>query len=207
MTATQPTAPVQPVLRGSAVLLRPWTPEDAAAVHAACQDPEIQRWTTVPSPYHHADAVRYVTSAAPAAWLEGGGVFAVEKPDGLLAGSIGAHGMRDGVAHVGYWTAAGARGRGITSDALRTLTCWLLRDRGAARVELVVEPANVASARVAEAAGFSVEGVLRQRVLIHGRRADVVMYSLLPTDPAAAALPPVRRVGRTGDGARRAEPR
>lgn len=28
------------------VLLRPWRPGDAEAVHEACQDPDIQRWTS-----------------------------------------------------------------------------------------------------------------------------------------------------------------
>jgi RimJ/RimL family protein N-acetyltransferase len=173
----------QPVLTGSKVLLRPWTAADADAVFAACQDAEIQRWTTVPSPYGRPDAVGYVTEVAAAAWERGGAEFAVvERATGALAGAIGAHGMTDGIAHVGYWTASAARGRGLTSDALRTLTAWFLRDRGAARVELVVEPANLGSVRVAEAAGFAREGVLRQRFVLRGRRADVAMYSRLPTD-------------------------
>jgi RimJ/RimL family protein N-acetyltransferase len=185
------TAPreAQPVLRGSKVILRPWAPGDADEVYAVCQDAEIQRWTTVPSPYRHTDAVAYVTELAPAAWDLGGAVFAVvDVATGRPAGSIGAHEMRDGVAHVGYWTAPTARGRGFTSDALRALTRWFLRDRGAARVELVVEPANVGSVRVAEAAGFTAEGVLRQRLALQDRRADVVMYSMLPSDAAAATL-------------------
>ena len=38
------------------LLLRPWRAVDADAVHRACQDPDIQRWTSVPRPYelHHA---------------------------------------------------------------------------------------------------------------------------------------------------------
>jgi RimJ/RimL family protein N-acetyltransferase len=115
-------------------------------------------------------------------------VAVVDVATGRPAGSIGAHEMRDGVAHVGYWTAPTARGRGFTSDALRALTRWFLRDRGAARVEWVVEPANVGSVRVAEAAGFTAEGVLRQRLALQDRRADVVMYSMLPSDAAAATL-------------------
>lgn len=179
----------QPTLTGSRVLLRPWAPADADAVCAACQDVEIQRWTTVPSPYSPADAVGYVTEVVPSAWEDGGAVFAViEAATGELAGSIGAHGMRDGVAHVGYWAAPAARGRSLTSDALRTLTGWFLREGGAVRVELVVEPANVGSVRVAEAAGFTREGLLRQRLVVRGRRADVVMYSMLASDPAAHRL-------------------
>ena len=97
-----------------------------------------------------------------------------------MAGSIGAHGMRDAVAHVGYWTRPEARGRGLTSDALRTLTAWLLRERGAARVELAAEPGNTASVRVARSAGFTEEGLLRQWQTVKGRRADFLLFSLLP---------------------------
>ena len=177
------------MLTGSKVLLRPWAPADAENVFAACQDVEIQRWTTVPSPYTHADAVAYVTEVAPALWAQGGAVFAViDTATGRLAGSIGAHGIRDGVAHVGYWTVPAVRGRGLASAALRTLTGWFLREAGIARVELVVEPTNAGSVRVAEAAGFTREGLLRQRFVLRGRRADVVMYSMLTTDTAAAEL-------------------
>src|SRR3954451_7201182 len=87
----------QPTLTGSKVVLRPWEPADADAVFAACQDVEIQRWTTVPSPYSQADAVGYVTEVASAAWEHGGAVFAViEATTGEMAGAIGAHGMSDG---------------------------------------------------------------------------------------------------------------
>jgi RimJ/RimL family protein N-acetyltransferase len=152
---------------------------------AACQDVEILRWTTVPHPYARSDVVGYVTEVTSAAWEHGGAVFAViEAATGELAGSIGAHGMSDGVAHVGYWTAPTARGRGLTSDALRTLVGWFLREGGAARIELIVEPANVGSVRVAEAAEFAREGLLRQRFVLRGRRADVAMYSMLASDPA-----------------------
>jgi len=179
----------QPVLTGSRVLLRPWAPVDAEDVFAACQDAEIQRWVPIPSPYARSDAVSYVSKLAPAAWEDGGAVFAVVEPaTHRVAGSIGAHSMSDGVAHVGYWTTAAARGHGFTSDALRTITGWFLREGGAVRVELVVEPANRGSVRVAEAAGFTREGLLRQRLNLRGRQVDVAMYSMLARDAAAAKL-------------------
>ena len=177
----------QPVLTGSRVLLRSWKPADADDVFAACQDSEIQRWVPVPSPYELSDAVSYVTESAPAAWADGGAVFAVvEATTNRVGGSIGAHSMTDRVVHVGYWTAAVVRGRGFTSDALRTITKWFLREGGAVRVELVVEPANKGSIRVAESAGFTQEGLLRQRFNLRGRQVDVIMYSMLVGDLARA---------------------
>ncbi|HZC72548.1 MAG TPA: GNAT family N-acetyltransferase [Jatrophihabitans sp.] len=180
---------LQPTLSGRGVLLRPWAASDADVVFKICQDRDIQRWTPVPVPYRHRDAVTYVTEAAPAGYAAGGGVFAIcDGASGEVAGTIGAHRLVNGVAHVGYWIAAEARGRGFATDALRTITAWLLRHRGAERVELVAEPDNTASRRVASSAGFTEEGTLRRRWLLHERRIDAVMYSMLPDDAGAAEL-------------------
>jgi RimJ/RimL family protein N-acetyltransferase len=173
----------QPTLTGRRVQLRPWRPDDAAAVYEACQDPDIQRWTEVPVPYRRADAEMFVGEIAPRTWSDGGALLALEPAGGgPLIGSIGVHGIRDGVASVGYWTAPQQRRHGYTSEALRLLGGWALAELGAHRVELVVHPENVTSRRVAESAGFVAEGVLRQRYLHRGRPTDVVLYSLLPTD-------------------------
>ena len=45
------------------VVLRPFVDEDVPAIVAACQDPEIPRWTSVPSPYTEDDARRYLAGA------------------------------------------------------------------------------------------------------------------------------------------------
>ena len=49
-----------PTLRDGEFVLRPKRPDDADALTAACQDPEISRWTLVPSPYTRADANRFI---------------------------------------------------------------------------------------------------------------------------------------------------
>ncbi|MGH2801119.1 MAG: GNAT family N-acetyltransferase [Thermoleophilaceae bacterium] len=38
------------------IALRPFIEDDVPAITAACQDPEIPRWTLVPSPYTEEDA-------------------------------------------------------------------------------------------------------------------------------------------------------
>jgi len=50
------------------------------------------------------------------------------------------------------------------------------------RVELYIEPWNVASARTAEAAGYQREGLLRSQQVIGGRRVDMMIYSALRFD-------------------------
>jgi RimJ/RimL family protein N-acetyltransferase len=69
----------------------------------------------------------------------------------------------------------------VTTRALRLLCKHALEDLRLKRVELITDPDNRASQRVAEKVGFQREGVLRSH-LPHpdGRRADSVMVSLLP---------------------------
>jgi RimJ/RimL family protein N-acetyltransferase len=175
----------QPTLTGPRVLLRPWRADDVEAVLAACQDPETQRWTQVPVPYGRADAEDFVCRAAPSTWAEGGALFAVEARDGgALVGSIGLFNLRDGFAEAGYSCAPGHRGRGFTAEALRILCAWAFDEVGLRRVELHIDPDNAGSRRVAESAGFRVEGLLRQRFLHRGQPTDMLLYSLLATDGA-----------------------
>ena len=61
-------------LRDGPTALRPWRDSDLAALVEACQDPEIPRWTRVPSPYGPADARLYLQ----------------QRHDGLHAGVSGA---------------------------------------------------------------------------------------------------------------------
>jgi ribosomal-protein-alanine N-acetyltransferase len=82
-----------------------------------------------------------------------------------------------------YVVAPSARGRGLATDA-RNLVCnWAFRELGLLRLQLRVDPENLASHRVAVKAGFEREGLLRSSHVVRGRRADVVIYSRLPGDP------------------------
>jgi RimJ/RimL family protein N-acetyltransferase len=62
------------------------------------------------------------------------------------------------------------------------LAGWGFETLGLARVELHVHVENAPSLVVAERAGFTREGVLRDYMLLDGRRADCVLWSLLPGD-------------------------
>ena len=168
--------------------LRPFRPSDAPAVHAACQDPEIQRWTTVPSPYRATDARAFVEDFCPSEWASGrGAVFAiVEDHTGDLLGSIGLSGLDriDGVAEIGFWTVPAARGRGVMVEAVGVVCRWAFADLGRERIEWQAGVGNIASRRVAERAGFTIEGVLRARLVLGGQRLDAWVGGLLRTDIA-----------------------
>src|SRR5947209_12992943 len=100
-------APIE-IIAGD-LLIRSWRPEDAEPVYRACQDPDIQRWTTLASPYLRYDAETFVREFAPSAWAAGTaaplGVF--ELASGELLGANGLARINP-IRHsreVGYWTA------------------------------------------------------------------------------------------------------
>jgi RimJ/RimL family protein N-acetyltransferase len=163
-------------LEDEVVLLRPYEKGDVPAIVAACQDPEISRWTSVPSPYTEADALQ---------WLESDEeeTFAiVDRSTGELLGSIGVRYPAGGIGEAGYWVKRGARGRGIATRALALLSRWALGEKELGRFQVRVDVENEASQRVAEKAGFVREGVLRSSLELKGERRDVVMYSLVRDD-------------------------
>ena len=51
--------PAEPLVDGE-TLLRPWRDSDLKPLVAACQDPEISRWTRVPLNYGETDARAYL---------------------------------------------------------------------------------------------------------------------------------------------------
>jgi len=106
--------------------------------------------------------------------------FAIVEHERVL-GSISVRVDNSRTGRIGYWCVRHARGRGITTLALRRLSRYALDELGLARLELITDPDNLASQRVAEKVGFQREGVLRSH-LPHpdGRRRDSVMFSLLP---------------------------
>lgn len=170
-------ANTQPVLTGDRVVLRPWVAGDAAFVFASCQDLDIQRWTRVPVPYHPYHAEQFVGVAASAAWLGGGGaLFAVtERTDERLVGSIGVVEFRGQTAEVGYWAAPSGRGRGLMSAGVRLLAQWCLDAGRATSVELLIDPGNAPSLRVAQQAGFD---LVRGGSRVVERRGDAVDHAV-----------------------------
>jgi RimJ/RimL family protein N-acetyltransferase len=152
-----------PTLRDGDLVLRPKRPDDADALAAACQDPEISRWTFVPSPYTRADADHYiVVSDQEAAAGTAVHLIAVDANDDRLLGSFSMMELdrAPGFGEIGYWVAAGARGRGVATRATRLLADWAREALGLTRIEVLPHKDNGPSRRVAEKAGFRDSGAL-----------------------------------------------
>lgn len=189
------------ILSTRRLLLRPFLPEDAEAVYAACQDPEIPRWTHVPCPYTREHARTFVTGALDG-WLKDTAYnFAlVTRDKGRFVGAMGLLrvqqlGAPERQAEIGYWTARERRGRGYTAEAGRVVARWAFEELGAERLEWLADAGNVASRAVALKIGFTMEGTLRSRIEHNGTRRDAWIGSLLPHDlgvPSATPYLPYR---------------
>jgi RimJ/RimL family protein N-acetyltransferase len=173
-----------PPLADGDIRLRPWERRDVPAVAVACQDPEIQRWTVVPHNYTERHARDFINGTA--ADIAGGRelALAVVDLDDRLLGALGLSNFDwiDMKGEIGYWMVAESRRQGIGARATRLLAVWALTELGLERVELLANPKNEASQRLAERAGFTREGRLRRYRRRHGVREDLVMFSMLAED-------------------------
>jgi RimJ/RimL family protein N-acetyltransferase len=171
------------------LILRPLRSPDIDAVYAACQDPEIPRWTSVPSPYTRDDAQSFVQEITVSGWREDTLYnFGVFTRDGdALAGSMGLVrlaqlGAPERQAELGYWTTKEHRGKGYTVEAARAVCGWAFDSLGVERIEWYAEAGNEGSRAVALRTGFVMEGAIRSKVVHEGTRRDAWAGSLLPSD-------------------------
>lgn len=89
----------------------------------------------------------------------------------------------DSSVELGYATSPWARGRGVSTEALRLLTRAAL-DAGFQRLVLQIQEANPASQRVAKKVGYTFEGTQRSVHHKNGERVDLQLWSLLPGELA-----------------------
>ncbi|MFH9425929.1 GNAT family N-acetyltransferase [Streptomyces sp. NPDC017529] len=178
------------------LVLRPFVPADAPAVHAACQDPDIPRWTPVPSPYDFSHAQDFVARTCPEGWRTDTAYnFAVTaKADGTLVGAMGlvhlALHTAERQAEIGYWTAEERRGRGYTVEAVREVARWAFTCLRVERLEWLAQAGNTGSRAVALKAGFRMEGTLRAKIAHRATRRDAWIGALLPADLGLASEAP-----------------
>jgi RimJ/RimL family protein N-acetyltransferase len=192
--------------------VRPLVGEDAAAVAEIFADKQTQRWLPVPtepgsfaserssaaiparlaSSAERSDAAGFADAAAWSTELaeqrrasgHGDHYGVIRREDETLVGCLWtAH--TDWIAkitEVAYAVAPAARGFGLAAEAVDGLAIALLLEHGFQRVELRVAPGNTASRRVAEKAGFTYEGLLRNAGHVHSGRVDLEVWSLVTAD-------------------------
>ncbi|WP_256972837.1 GNAT family N-acetyltransferase [Saccharibacillus sp. O23] len=89
-----------------------------------------------------------------------------DRATGRILGSSGLHRMNWDVRRfeIGYWIRTSRAGEGLVTEAVHGLTDYAARFLDANRIEIRCDDRNLKSAAVAERAGFTLEGVLRNWV-------------------------------------------
>lgn len=179
-------------LTDGVVLLRAPTEADVDAILAACQDPEIQAWTTVPSPYEREHAESFVREWVHAGWAENRHATWAIREDGVLRGMVGLAMHPPGSAEIGYWMTREGRGRGLLHRAVLLALEWAFDAPDGPRLEQVEWRAfagNWPSWRVAWRAGFRFEAAVRLGAGHRGSRRDDWGGTLLRDDPREPFAP------------------
>jgi RimJ/RimL family protein N-acetyltransferase len=119
-------------------------------------------------------------------WEKTEGMLLITTTEGEIAGHI------EFFRPVSYWDAwelsyqlyaEHHAGKGYTTEAVRLLVDYLFGAKKEHRIHLVIVPENTASRRIAEKCGFTLEGTVRGAFFNDGVNQDVLLYSLLRTDP------------------------
>ncbi len=145
-----------PTLHGSIVRLRPLRPSDRDVLVEVLSDPTVAEWWDSRGAQVSADELLADDPTVV--------VFAIEV-DGAFAGSIQySEELEPDYRHAGIDVFLHSRfqGRGVGTDAVRTLARYLIDGRGHHRLTIDPAAANERAIRCYEAVGFERVGVMRQ---------------------------------------------
>lgn len=177
-----------PALDTPRLVLRMFTPGDAADVYAYAQDPQVgplAGWAPHQSLAESQSVVAH--------FIRSGDVWAVvEKASGRVIGSVGLHTDRKrDVANtrmLGYVLGAHHWGRGYATEAAGAVLRYAFEELGCPLVSVYHYPHNARSRRVIQKLGFTAEGTLRQAsTLPGGQVVSDVCYSLTREEYRAQA--------------------
>ena len=169
------------------VTVRPFQADDAPEVHAAISESqnEAPKWLTDLKGLTLANVQEYIASQ-PQTWNDDTAYnFAIlESNSNKIVGGCGLTqiNQRHRYCNLYYWVRSSVTGRGYATRAVVLMARFAFESLGMQRMEIVIEPENLASLRVAEKAGAISEGYLRSRLFVRGESRDAVMFSLVPED-------------------------
>ena len=166
--------------------VRPLVLTDADPVSEIFADKQTQRWLPFPREFGQIEGVAWCTDMAQERRDSGNGDHygVVRREDDRLVGCLWTKrtDWSGRVTEISYAIAAEARGFGLAAEAVDAAAIALILEHGFQRVELRVAPGNTASRRVAEKAGFTYEGLLRNAGYVHSGRVDLEVWSLVVAD-------------------------
>lgn len=187
-----PAIPLPGSLESARLALRPWRPDDAAALREALAESVEHLRPWIPWATPEAPTPEQAASLL-AGWIAQRGtgenfIYAVfDRGNDRLIGGIGLYArVGPDALEVGYWIRRSEAGRGLATEATRALTHAAFGVPGVSRLEIHTDPRNLASRRVPEKLGYELtalrEGAYRTP---GGERSDTAVYELRRPTPSS----------------------
>lgn len=147
-------------LSGDGITLREWRSEDLDDLVMMLDEPDIARWTPMPSPFDVEAGIAYLKRAYQGR-ISGRRIqLAITADGGRPLGEVLLFGVDLGLkeAELGYLVGAGHRRRGLASGALSLLSAYARSSLNLSRLLLRIDPGNTASTAVARRCGYRLTG-------------------------------------------------
>lgn len=170
------------------VLLKPLQISHLESLYEAAREsiPEVFEWMPWCHPNYSIEQSRNWIEAQPDIWKKGIHYeFAISDfESGLYLGGCSINKIDNEWkrAGIGYWVRTSQTRKGVATAATLLLARFAFNELKLNRVDIIIHIGNKTSQRVAEKAGATKEGILRNGVIKDGHPCDAVLYSLIPQD-------------------------
>ncbi len=162
------------------IVFRPWKKGDEESLVQNANNYNVWKnlRNRMPYPYTMSDARNWISYCQ---YITPATNFAIEV-DGKAVGAVGFE-LKEDIyeknAEVGYWLGEEYWGKGIATQALNFIIEYIIKNFDIHRIYACVFIHNLASRRVLDKAGFSLEAVHKEAVYKEGKYEDECIYTLL----------------------------
>ena len=165
-------------LQSGAIRLRPFRRGDLRLVAELAADPYVPLIGSIPATFTEGEGLAHLERQHRRLTDGTGWSFAIaELATDRAVGTAGLWRHEGGPATAGYSVAPDFRGRGYAKAALRALTAFAWTQSDIDRVELFVEPPNLASLAVARSCGYRELELIPRHVEIGGELRDMIRFA------------------------------
>lgn len=172
-------------LESDRLLLRRVTTADVAAVFELRSNPETMQYVPRPLVKNHDEALAHIATIEAKIESNEGINWAITlKGESKMLGIIGHYRIQpeNYRAEIGYMILPEYQGMGITSEAVELVVKYGFETMKLHSIEGIIDPDNIASAKVLEKNGFVKEAHFKENEFYNGKFMDTAIYSLLNKD-------------------------
>ena len=169
-------------LESQRLILRRITAADVNEIFALRSDADLMKFIPRPLCKDVNDALVHINMIQQKLETNEGINWAITlKGNDILIGIIGHYQIKweHFRSEIGYMLAPEFKGKGVITEAVQLIVEYGFNEMNMHSLEAVIDPENIASARVLEKNNFIKEAHLKENGFFDGRFIDAVIYSLL----------------------------